>query len=358
MQWYDLPMARRINYFSSQRHVKKRVRVAGLLSLWVVFALFFQVANATQLAATSSATALINQVNQLRQAQGLPAYQVNSILMNIAQAHSAYQASIGSVTHTGPGGTRPRDRAVAAGYGGGATIFVSENIAGGLNLSAQTAVSWWQGDDLHLNTMLSPNYQDVGAGVAEAGGVVYYTLDAAYVSGAPVPPVDTAVAPQTPAPTLPVIIPAVASTPRADGSIVHIVQQGQALWNIAAVYGVSIDELLGLNGMSANAVIHPGDELLVKAADATPTPAPSPTKLPAVTVAATQPSPTLSATNQHLPQEAASTAEMAQNPTSVPSPMPPPGGPEVMNPILLALAIFVVLGTALMIAVTALRQRL
>jgi uncharacterized protein YkwD len=46
--------------------------------------------------------------------------------MAATQAHREYQASIVSVTHTGAGGTRARDRAVAAGYGGGATVNVSK----------------------------------------------------------------------------------------------------------------------------------------------------------------------------------------------------------------------------------------
>ncbi len=74
---------------------------------------------------------LIDAVNNLRAANGLPAYQINGTLMAIAQGHSDYQAAIGEVTHTGAGGTRPRDRAAAAGYGGGGTFFISENIAGG-----------------------------------------------------------------------------------------------------------------------------------------------------------------------------------------------------------------------------------
>ncbi len=125
-------------------------------------------------AQAGSASALIGAVNQLRAANGLPPLQVNSILMSIAQGHSNYQASIGSVTHTGPGGSRPRDRAAAAGYGGGGTIFISENIAGGANLSVSEVISWWQGDAPHLNTMLGSQYVDVGAGVAVSGNYVYY----------------------------------------------------------------------------------------------------------------------------------------------------------------------------------------
>jgi len=222
-------------------------------------------------ASVSSASEVIQLVNQLRRANGLPAYQQNASLMAAAQSHSEYQASIGSVTHTGAGGTRARDRAVAAGYGDGATVFVSENIAGGVNLSAQEAVQWWQGDNLHLNTMLSASYQDVGVGVAVSDSRVYYTLDAGYIaSSAPPPPSGGTSAPSppqvTPGPTAIVIIPVQAATARPDGSIVHEVQQGQALWNIAAAYKVSIAYLLTLNSITESSIIYPGDKLLVRVA--------------------------------------------------------------------------------------------
>ena len=96
---------------------------------------------ASSFSASSSPSEVIQLVNQLRRANGLPRYEVNSALMAAAQAHSEYQAAIGSVTHTGAGGTRPRDRAIAMGYGGGGSVFVSENIMGGTNLAAQKAVA-------------------------------------------------------------------------------------------------------------------------------------------------------------------------------------------------------------------------
>lgn len=227
--------------------------------------------------AASSPSEVIQLVNQLRKANGLPPYVVNNALMAAAQAHSEYQASLGSITHTGAGGSRPRDRAIAMGYGGGASVFVSENIAGGSNLTAQNAVQWWQGDAPHLDTMLSPNYRDVGAGVAVSGGVVYYTLDAGYVANSPAPaPSDGTTSPGynptgTPVPTTEIIIPVAVATPKPDGSIVHVVQQGQTLWRIADTYKVKLDIILALNGLTQDSVIFPGEKLLIKTADVTPT---------------------------------------------------------------------------------------
>ncbi len=73
-----------------------------------------------QQAAQFSAYDVINAVNQIRESNGLPPYQINGSLMAAAQAHSDYQALIREVTHTGQGGSNAKSRAVAAGYGGGA----------------------------------------------------------------------------------------------------------------------------------------------------------------------------------------------------------------------------------------------
>lgn len=67
-------------------------------------------------------------------------------------------------------------------------------------------------------------------------------------------------------------IPAVVvATPLADGSIVHIVESGQTLSGIALAYGISLQELLALNHLTMDAVIHPGDELLIRPAQGTST---------------------------------------------------------------------------------------
>lgn len=234
--------------------------------------------------AISTAYELIEAVNNLRATQGLAAYAINSTLMNVAQAHSDYQAAIGSVTHYGPGGSRPSQRALAAGYpvAGDLSLggFFSENIMGGSNLSAQSLVNAWSGDAPHLGTMTSPNLTEVGAGVACAGNFCYYTLDAAQSTGGTV--IYTPDANFTPGsgPTSVVIFP---NTPEADGSIKHTVRAGETLWTIAQAYGVSVEEIARLNRMSTSTVIYVGDVLIIRAA----APLPSATVSPTSTIAAT-----------------------------------------------------------------------
>ncbi|TAK12886.1 MAG: LysM peptidoglycan-binding domain-containing protein [Anaerolineae bacterium] len=216
---------------------------------------------------------IIAAINAYRAANGLYAYSSDSTLMAVAQGQADYQASVGFVTHEGPGGSRPRDRAIAAGYGGGATVFISEIIYGGGSGTVDTAIEWWKNSPLHSDQMLASTYINIGAGVATNGSSNYYTAVMGYIAGqtpgdvTPVGsgPTATPGGPTaTAAPPIAVIIPVIAATPQPDGTIVHIVRTGQALWNIAAVYGVPLADILELNNLPEWAFIHPGDEILVR----------------------------------------------------------------------------------------------
>lgn len=288
----------------------KRILILLCLSFSLVLAVFL--GNSTPSSAQAGdAYSLIDAVNNLRAANGLPAYQVNSILMAIAQGHSDYQAAIGQVTHTGAGGTRPRDRAAAAGYGGGANFFMSENIAGGTDLSVDKVISWWLGDAPHTTTMLGANYKDIGAGVSVSNGFVYYTLDVASGSGS-----GNYIPATTSTPGGPTSIPiylVLTSTPKPDGSVIHVVQSGQTLIGIAQAYGLTVTEIKALNNLSSDA-IYVGDKLIIHPASASgptgtpsvpttptraatstrrPTRTPTPSSTPIVTGISTQADPAL-----------------------------------------------------------------
>lgn len=83
---------------------------------------------------------------------------------------------------------------------------------------------------------------------------------------------------------------AVPPTPRADGSIVHVVQSGDSLWGIAIRYASVLgmapeDALPHIRDLNNNPTfINPGDEILIMTgAPATATPEPSPTPEAAAT---------------------------------------------------------------------------
>lgn len=78
------------------------------------------------------------------------------------------------------------------------------------------------------------------------------------------------------------------ATPNPDGSIVHVVQNGQTLVGIATVYGVPLTDLLTQNSLTMQSIIQPGDSILVKPAD--PTATLTPTRLTTPTTALHPPS--------------------------------------------------------------------
>ena len=74
--------------------------------------------------------------------------------------------------------------------------------------------------------------------------------------------------------------PIASPTPGPDGRIIYIVQEGDTLWRISAITGVSLDELRRLNNLTAEDIIQPGDRLLLGLggpADIPPTEGPAPT---------------------------------------------------------------------------------
>lgn len=257
------------------------------------------------------AFSLINEVNALRAANGLAPYSINPILMAIAQQHAEFMAAYG-VSHYGYSGTRPYQRALNAGYplAGDLSLggFMSENITAGSEKSVQQAVLEWQGDAPHLNTMLSPNLTEIGAGVAIVDGRVYYVIDCAKPTGSGVPqntPLPsaggaTAVPGAASSPLPAVVRTIVPSTPGADGKVYHEVNPGETLWLIAISYGVKVADLQRLNGLGNSLDIYPKMKLLVmEMPTPTPTGTVTPTLFPTFTPYPTftaQPTPTATPT--------------------------------------------------------------
>ena len=214
---------------------------------------------------------LANAVNALRSVYGLAPYNMSSILMGTAQSQADFMASTGQVTHSGPGGSTLTQRLLAAGYplDGDLSLggFRAENImSGNENMAAESAVEAWMGDAPHQNTMLSPYLTEIGAGVALANGHVYLVIDCARPKDASAAStVDTLLFENgTSVPVGEVTMPPVTlSTPNARGEVVHEVQPGQTLWQLAISYGVKIDDIKRLNGLSDNS-IYPGNRLLIK----------------------------------------------------------------------------------------------
>ena len=206
-------------------------------------------------AQAGSAQDLITEVNALRASNGLQPYTIDGSLMAQAQAHSDYQASIGELTHTRADGSSPW------------SFGIQENIAGGEGLSIQAAVYSIWADAVHMNTMVGFESGLVGAGVTVVDGFVYYTLnvigDGGQSNSRSVPNGKQA---QTSEPQIDESIVAVqTSVPQEDGTIVHIVQPGQAPWSIAIAYGIKIVDIASLNNLDpSNPIVYIGQELVIR----------------------------------------------------------------------------------------------
>lgn len=259
----------------------KNLKILVLLSVLLAVALPTGMVSS----AAPSALDLIGAVNDLRANNHLTAIITDEALMSAAQAQADYLALTYDINypsaeegHIGAGGTYARDRAVAAGYTLPSGMNVVENWAGGNSDTALSDViyDFWA-DDTHMGTMLNVDAVAVGAGVSQStGGAVYFVLDVGvkYGSGSKASVGSTI---PTTAVTAQVALVQVA-TPREDGTIVHVVGNGQALWNIAAAYGVSVDEIKQWNNLKSD-FITTGQELLVQLAP-TATEPPPPTETP------------------------------------------------------------------------------
>ncbi len=231
----------------------------------------------------SSASDLVDAVNDFRASNGLPPYSQNAILMTLAQVQAEYNLAIGTTTHYSADGLRPFQRALQAGYAVAGDIslggFFSENIAAGVGMTAAEAVDQWTKDAPHLNTMIATNLYDIGAGVAVSGNTYYYVIDCGQSTGG-TPAVFTP--PPSYIPPKATVIP---NTPNADGSVTYVVQGGDTLLGIAISYNISLDKILALNGLTTKSVIYTGQKLIIQAGfTPTPTqPTPTPTGMPTIT---------------------------------------------------------------------------
>ncbi len=224
-----------------------------------------------------SAYELIIAMNTLRVSYGLPALIEDPIVNAVAQNTAQIMAANNMSWHIGD----VRGRIAAAGYGGGATVWATENFAvshGGMGIDEIMAV--WADPD-HMRPAVTPAYCNIGAGVATVNGKTYYVLQAAYVSGQEcgsytsvsggVSASGTSISPISQ-----LIVPVQIATPDADGEIFHTVQSGQSFWSIAVAYQITIQDLETWNNLTRDTPLQAGQKLFIPNKNtegfATPTP--------------------------------------------------------------------------------------
>jgi LysM repeat protein len=146
-------------------------------------------------------------------------------------------------------------------------------------------VFWW---------MNAPNGQN-GQQVAQLATPDAGVAPASVVTGTP-----TAVAPRptiTPIPDTPTSTPT--SPPEPTKTLVptpvrHKVQSGESFGIIADKYGSTVKDIVEANGLTSDAIIHPGDELIVPVAGPSGGPGPTPTPSGGTLLYSVQPGDTIS----------------------------------------------------------------
>ncbi len=214
---------------------------------------------------------LLGRVNALRASVGRAPYTINSALSAAAQDQAQWMASTGSISHTRPDGSGPRTRAAAYGY---PSAQVSENIYGGTNATADSAWNFWLNSGIHYAGMVNPNYNEIGIGSASGSWGSTYVMvfgnsggpSLAFVSanstgggGASGPPSYVVGSDEF-------------------GNIMHEVQPGDTLGDIALIYGYTWDDLpamMALNGLTDVRDLDVGSVFLVPPKAGTYTPVPT-----------------------------------------------------------------------------------
>lgn len=250
-------------------------RFMGLCLLILLITVPFQPAQAAP-AKQVSAYELILAMNTLRVAYGFAPLIEDPIVNAVAQNTAATMAANNMSWHIGD----VRGRIAAAGYGGGGTVWATENFATG-NMSIDQIMAVWADPD-HMRPATTAAYCNVGAGIAQTSdGRFYYILQAAYVSGQECGTAYSAVS-GTPgsggviSPGFGLIQPVKIATPDADGKIYHEVQSGQSFWSIAIAYQVTIQDLETWNNLTRDTPLTTGQKLFIPGKNtegyATPTP--------------------------------------------------------------------------------------
>jgi uncharacterized protein YkwD len=119
--------------------------------------------------------ALLGEINARRAEQGLAALRWSDTLAAAAQGHAEDCARRNRGSHTGSDGSSLRDRFDRVGY---RSAYASENWANSRSL--QHAFSLWWNEPAtgsHRRNILSPNYDEIGIGVARGSWGYYVVVD-------------------------------------------------------------------------------------------------------------------------------------------------------------------------------------
>lgn len=114
---------------------------------------------------------MLDKVNAVRAAAGVPPVHLCRHLQQSAQAYAQQMASTATFGHQGPDGRLPADRMAATGYRG---TMTGENIGAGQATVVQV-MRQWRASPNHYATMTDPRLYHVGFGYATSDRSTYPT---------------------------------------------------------------------------------------------------------------------------------------------------------------------------------------
>ncbi len=242
---------------------KQKQRISAILALSILLILLLGAPKPVD-AQAGTPFQVLAEINGLRAANGMAPLSENQFLNIAAQNHADWIAATGQGGHTGAGGSSAADRAIAVGYGGGATVRVTENWARGPGLTPHGVVyTFWAPSSAHINNMLTTWHNEFGAGVSiDSSGMTIYVVKFGHVVGSARPqPTTPPTGPTgTPAPR---VQPMTTATPNPDGSVIHVVQFGHTLWRISEAYEISMIKLLEQNYLTEDSAIFPNQKIVI-----------------------------------------------------------------------------------------------
>lgn len=100
-------------------------------------------------------------VNEVRAERGVAPLVRCEALDRAAQDYALVLEDWGNLSHTGPDGSKPVDRALATGYG--RSTVLGENIASGYP-DVQAVMAGWMDSPGHRENILRPAYTQIGLG--------------------------------------------------------------------------------------------------------------------------------------------------------------------------------------------------
>jgi len=117
------------------------------------------------------ALAVIAELNQWRLVEGLWPFKPNETLTELALEQAEYvnaQPSFPTDVHAGPDGSKPKDRALAAGwphYSNEDQIAITEITV--VATDPVGAINWWNGSPVHHDSVVDPAYREIGVAALE-----------------------------------------------------------------------------------------------------------------------------------------------------------------------------------------------